>query len=153
MPGAAIDLAAYLDPIRVAFFADGQTQRDAVIELAELAGDGWTAAQRTFFIKALFDREAVTTTAIGGGIAVPHARLAHLDQCSITLGIAPHGIPWNARDEQPVSLIVLIAAREQERTEHLRLLAAVATLLRDPQRRATLLTATTAADAVAALTR
>ena len=108
---------------------------------------------RSSFIKALFDREAVTTTAIGNGIAGPHARLAHLDRCTISLGIAATGIAWNARDEQPVSLIVLIAAREQERTEHLRLLAAVATQLRDPRRREAVLAAGTAPEVIAALTR
>lgn len=150
MPAAAIALAAYLDPARVTFFAPGVSQRNALIQLAEQAGEGWVAAQRAAFITALFDREAVTTTAIGGGIAVPHARLGHLDRCTITIGLAPGGIPWNARDLQPVSVIVLIAARESQPTEHLHLLAAIAALARTPDRCAAIVAAPTPTAAIAA---
>jgi len=143
MPEAATILAAYLAPSRVVFIPEGRTQRDALIELAEVAGEGWPPAQRSSFISALFDREAVTTTAIGHGIAVPHARLAHLSHCAVTIGIAASGIDWNARDIQPATIIVLIAAREDAPNEHLRLLAAIAALLRDPTRRAAVIAATT----------
>ena len=151
MSAAAVSLAAYLDPRRITFLREGYNQRDALIVLAEIAGEKWLPTQRSAFLTALFDREAVTTTAIGNGIAVPHARLAHLDQCTITLGIAPFGVPWQARDEQPAVIIVLIAAREDAPTEHLRLLAAVASLLREPARRAAIMTATTPAAVMAAL--
>ena len=151
MPVVATLLAAYVNPKRVAFIPDGHSQRDTLIELAELAGELWIPTQRSTFIKALFDREAVTTTAIGYGIAVPHARLTHLDQCTITLGIAPGGVPWNARDEKPAEVIVLIAAREDAPNEHLRLLAAVASLLREPTRRAAILAATTPEAVIAAM--
>lgn len=150
MPAAATSLAAYLSIERVAFIPDGHSQRDALIELAELAGEGWVPAQRSTFIKALFDREAVTTTAIGNGIAVPHARLTHLERGTITLGIAPRGVAWNARDEKPAEVIVLIAAREDAPNEHLRLLAAVASLLREAPRRAAILAATTPEGVIAA---
>lgn len=151
MPAAATSLADFLSVERVAFIPDGHSLRDTLIELAELAGESWGPTQRSTFIKALFDREAVTTTAIGGGIAVPHARLSHLDRCTITLGIAPGGVPWNARDEQPAEVIVLIAAREDAPNEHLRLLAAVATLLREAPRRAAIRAATTPEAVIAAM--
>ena len=151
MPAPAIALAAYLSPRRVAFIPDGHNQRDTLIELAELAGEGWLPTQRSAFIKALFDREAVTTTAIGNGIAVPHARLSHLDHGTITLGIAPGGVAWNARDEKPADIIVLIAAREDAPNEHLRLLAAIAALVREAPRRAAILAATTPEAVIAAM--
>jgi mannitol/fructose-specific phosphotransferase system IIA component (Ntr-type) len=148
---AAVSLAAYLDPKRIGFIDAGSNQRDALIVLAEIAGENWLPPQRSAFLTALFDREAVTTTAIGSGIAVPHARLPQLDRCTITLGIAPGGVPWQARDGQAVEIIVLIAAREEAPTEHLRLLATVATLLRDPARRAAILAASSPARVIAAL--
>lgn len=151
MSVVATSLAAYISPKRVAFIPDGHSQRDTLIELAELAGELWIPTQRSTFIKALFDREAVTTTAIGYGIAVPHARLTHLDLCTITVGIAPGGVAWNARDEKPAEVIVLIAAREDAPNEHLRLLAAVASLLREPTRRAAILAATTPEAVIAAM--
>lgn len=145
-------LTACVDVERVAFLAGSPTQRDVLLQLAELTGNDWLPSQRAQFLKALFDREEVTTTAIGGGIAVPHARLTHLDHCRITLGLAPAGIAWRARDQQPVRLIVLIAAREQERTEHLRLLAEVASRMADLERRERVITAGSADEALRELT-
>ncbi len=150
--GASDGLAGFVDVERVAFLAGSPAQRDVLLQLAELTGSDWLPSQRAQFLKALFDREAVTTTAIGGGIAVPHARLTHLDRCRVTLGLAPAGIHWLARDGQPVRLIVLIAAREQERTEHLRLLAEVASRLGDLERRERVISAGSAEEALRELT-
>ena len=144
-------LASFLDPQRVVFVSGSPSQRDVLLQLAELTGSDWTIAQRAYFLKALFDREAVTTTAIGGGIAVPHARLTHLDRCRVTIGLAPGGVEWLARDSQPVRLIVLIAARENDRAEHLRLLAAVASRLNDLARRERVIQATSAEEALTEL--
>ena len=141
-------LAACIDVERVAFLVGSPLQRDVLLQLAELTGSDWLPSQRAFFLTALCDREAVTTTAIGGGIAVPHARLTHLDHCRVTLGLAPAGIAWHARDGQPVRLIVLIAAREQARTEHLRLLAEVASRLGDLERRERVIHAMSAKEAL-----
>lgn len=141
-------LAASLHVERVAFLVGSPSQRDVLFHLAELTGNDWLPSQRAFFLSALCDREAVTTTAIGGGIAVPHARLSHLDRCRVTVGLAPAGVVWHARDNQAVRLIVMIAAREQARTEHLRLLAEIASRLGDLERRERIIHAMSAEEAL-----
>ena len=141
MAGAAIDLAAFLAPERVAILRGNPSRRETLELLAGLIAAGWDEAQRTGFLAALFDRELLTTTAIGGGLAVPHARVDHLGACRVALAIVPAGISWEARDGQPVRIVVCIAAREQQRTEHLQLLAAVASRLGDAARRERMLAA------------
>jgi mannitol/fructose-specific phosphotransferase system IIA component (Ntr-type) len=128
-----VELAPFLDPARVVFLSrDITTRRDALVALAEITANGFSAKDRSGFLSALFDREDVATTAIGGGIALPHARLPHLPACLVTIGISQSGIAYDARDGQPVHLILLLAARIQERVEHLRLMATLAERLRRP---------------------
>lgn len=128
-----VELAPFLDPARVIVLPNHiTTRRDALVALAEVTANGFSAKDRSGFLSALFDREDVATTAIGGGIALPHARLPHLPACLVTVGLSAPGIAYDARDGQPVHLILLLAARMQERVEHLRLMATLAERLRRP---------------------
>jgi mannitol/fructose-specific phosphotransferase system IIA component (Ntr-type) len=148
-----IDLTPYLDPARVLFLpATVTTRRDAIVALAELTANGFSARDRSGFLTALFDREDVATTAIGGGIALPHARLPHLPACLATLGISHGGLDFAARDGQPVHLVLMLAARMQDRTEHLHLMATLAERLRRPGLVARVLEATDARQAIATFT-
>jgi mannitol/fructose-specific phosphotransferase system IIA component len=151
MNPAAFDLAAHLAPHRVAILVAPTTRREVLTLLAARLADDWADHERTSFLSALFDRELVTTTAIGGGIAVPHARVTHLDCCRVALALIPHGVAWEARDGQPVRIAIGIAAREQARTEHLQLLAAVAGKLGNAQRRERILAADDPMQVIAAL--
>ena len=151
MRAAAHDLAALLDPDRVAILR-ASAPRNAVLDLlTERLARGWTNAQHHQFLLALYDRERLTPTAIGKGLAVPHARVDHLASCCLALAVIPEGVDWEARDGQPVRIAVGIAAREQQRTEHLHLLALVAKTLGDPGRRAAVVAARDAAAVLAAL--
>ena len=128
-----VELVPFLDPARVLVLPNHVTaRRDALVALAEITANGFSAKDRSGFLSALFDREDVATTAIGGGIALPHARLPHLPACLVTIGISHVGVNYDARDGQPVHLILLLAARMQERVEHLRLMATLAERLRRP---------------------
>ena len=128
-----VELAPFLDPARVLVLPTHiVNRRDALVALAEITANGFSAKDRSGFLSALFDREDVATTAIGGGIALPHARLPHLPACLVTIGISHGGIAYDARDGQPVHLVLLLAARIQERVEHLRLMATLAERLRRP---------------------
>jgi PTS system fructose-specific IIC component len=91
-----------------------------------------SAHDRVAFIRAALEREDVTTTAIGNGIAIPHARTPALQRCRIAVGIMPDGVEWGAADRKPIHLAILIAAREADHAEHLRVMAGLAVRLRRP---------------------
>ncbi len=151
MAAAAVDLAALLAPERVALLTHAPTRDEILALLAERIAAPWTPAERVAFHTALTQRELLTTTAIGSGVAVPHARVSHLDRCVMAAVVVPAGVAWGARDREPVRIVLGLAVREQERTEHLLLLAAIATRLGDPLRRARLLAATDAPAVIAGL--
>lgn len=126
------DLTALARPERVIVLPGNPSKALAISALADLAVGDLGPHDRVAFIRAVLEREDVTSTAIGAGIAIPHARTAALSSCRIAIGILPSGTPWGAADGQPVHLALLIAARESDHAEHLRVMAGLAVRLRRP---------------------
>ena len=82
--------------------------------------------------EALAARERTLTTALGGGIAIPHARVAGLDRPLLAFARLKHPIPMGAADGSPVDLIIAIVSPVDEPGEHVKLLASLARRLQDP---------------------
>jgi nitrogen PTS system EIIA component len=107
--------------------------RDGVLE--ELLG-GLVAAKRLTRKEgekahALFrKREALGTTGIGGGVAIPHVRMPGLARVVAALGLSREGIDYRALDGAPVRAVFLIARPEAEEEDHLRFLRWASTLAR-----------------------
>ncbi|HEX6885465.1 MAG TPA: PTS sugar transporter subunit IIA [Planctomycetota bacterium] len=66
------------------------------------------AAQR-----ALLERETVASTGIGQGVAIPHVKLAGLEEAVFSLSLVPQGIEWAALDGQPVALLFTVLRPER----------------------------------------
>lgn len=151
MAETLVDLGPFLHPERVVFLNGSPTKRDALLYIAEVTAAQFPPKDRAAFIKAIFDREDVTSTGIGNGIAIPHARLPSLPGCLISVAICLSGIDFASRDGKPVTLVVMIAARDRDRSEHLRVLASVASRLQDSVLRSRLLEAKSAQAIIDAL--
>ena len=124
-------------------------KRQALKVVAELAA-------RSFGVKvgdaleALLDREAVGSTGVGYGVAVPHARVAGLTRLRGVFVRLEHAVEFGAVDDRPVDLIFALFAPPDAGAEHLRALARVARMLRQRELRQQLRQARTP-DAVHAL--
>ncbi len=81
--------------------------------------------------KVLEERERLSSTAIGQEIAIPHSRLAGLEQIVIAAGIKKEGLEFEAMDHKPVKLILVVLAPENEQALYLRTLACLARILKD----------------------
>jgi len=101
-------------------------------------------------LDALMAREAVGSTGVGAGVAVPHARLKTLDRMRGVFVRLETPVDFDAVDNQPVDLIFALLAPEAAGSEHLQALARVARLLRRAELREQLRQAHSA-DAVYAL--
>ena len=77
-------------------------------------------------------REKLGSTAVGNGIAIPHGKLPKLDKLFGLFARLDRPIDFEALDGQPVDLIFLLLAPEGAGADHLKALARVARLLRDP---------------------
>ena len=142
-----VDLSAYLDPSRIVFFNDAVTKHAALQALATELSQAPAVSDANAFMAAIFERERVSSTGIGNGIAVPHAKLPSIEGFAIAVGIAQDGIHFDSRDGEPVRILVMIAASDQQREAYLKVLATVASTLKRDEVCAALLTAQ-ASDAV-----
>lgn len=130
--------------------ADKAAAVELLVSLQSVQGNLSNPAQ---FRQALMEREAQSSTAIGSGIAVPHARSAAVLRPGLSAITAPGGVDWGAPDGSPSRLIFLIAAPEGEDGLHLELLSRLMRLLMREEFRAQLMAAATPAAFRAAIDR
>ena len=101
--------------------------------LAELAGRAaalYKLDERRLFDR-LLERERLGSTGIGGGIAIPHGRMAGIDKPVGLFARLGHPVDFDSIDERPVDTVFLLLAPEGAGADHLKALARVSRLLRD----------------------
>jgi PTS system nitrogen regulatory IIA component len=108
------------------------SKKEALQELARTASEILGLERREVF-DVLLERERLGTTGIGGGIAIPHGKLASLDRLYGVFARADRAIDFDSIDDRPVDLIFLLLAPESAGADHLKALARVSRLLRDPR--------------------
>lgn len=82
---------------------------------------------------AVQERESLGPTGMGGGVAIPHARLQTLDRVVGLFATLAKPIDFDAVDQQPVDLVFMLLAPKEAGAEHLRALARVSRTLRNPE--------------------
>ncbi|MCA9413888.1 MAG: PTS sugar transporter subunit IIA [Candidatus Omnitrophica bacterium] len=98
-------------------------------------------------IESIEEREKSISTAMGSGVAIPHAKLpASGPDIMGVMGICPAGIDFDAPDHRPVHYIIMIATPKAHQDRHLQVMAAVARMISNADIRAKLLTAQTPAE-------
>lgn len=94
--------------------------------------------------KAILDREKLGSTAIGNGVAIPHAKHSSVREKAIVFGRAEKGCDFDSIDGKPVNLFFLIVSPDTEPGPHLKMLARISKLLQEDEFRESLLTLSTA---------
>lgn len=92
-------------------------------------------------VDTLIEREKLGSTGIGNGVAIPHGRMAGLDEILIVFGRSKKGIDFDAHDGQPVHLFFLLAAPEDSAGDHLKALARISRIIKSQECRENLLNA------------
>ena len=108
------------------------SKKQALQELAARAAAMCGRSEREV-LDVLMQRERLGSTGIGGGIAIPHGKLAKLDRLFGAFARLERQVDFEALDGQPVDLMFLLLAPEGAGADHLKALARVARLLRDPE--------------------
>ncbi len=152
VPGALVDLQKYITTERIVFLPNGMNKDDALKVLVHKTAEYDTVTDPIAFESAIFEREEVSSTGIGNGIAVPHTKLPSINGFTLTIGISEEGIPFAANDGQDVHVFVMIAATNQERQHYLKILASVAATLKYEGVFTSLIQSNSAEDVVALLT-
>jgi len=106
-------------------------KKQALQELAARAAELTGLDERVVF-ETLMQREKLGSTGVGNGIAIPHGKLAKLPRMFGLFARLDRAIDFEALDGQPVDLVFLLLAPEGAGADHLKALARVARVLRDP---------------------
>src|SRR5262245_50526441 len=105
-----------------------QALQEIAAKAAELTGQNDRA-----ILEILMQREKLGSTGVGGGVAIPHGKLAKLGKVFGLFARLERPVEFEALDGQPVDLILLLLAPEGAGADHLKALARAARLLRDPE--------------------
>ncbi len=146
-----MDLSPFVHSSRVLFFDQAISKPEALEQLAQCTAQAPEITDTTAFRNAIFEREQVSSTGIGKGVAVPHAKIESNNGFTICIGIARHGIEYDAIDDLPVHVLIMIAATDKERKTYLQVLATVANQLKQQSVYEQLCTASSADAVFAAL--
>jgi len=106
-------------------------KKQALQELAAKAAELSGLSERTIF-EILMQREKLGSTGVGNGIAIPHGKLPKLNKLFGAVARLERPLAYEALDGQAVDLVFLLLAPEGAGADHLKALARVARLLRDP---------------------
>lgn len=136
-------LSQLLTPQRIRVPIVGTDKASILRELVEALADGDTG-QVEDLLEAVREREAVLSTGVGYGVALPHGRSAGVDELRVSAGVAPGPIPYDSLDGEPVRLFFLLIGPESEAGAHVKALSRITRLVRQLPLRERLLQAASA---------
>ena len=111
---------------------EASSKKNVLDELSKLAEKDIKINSR-ILLEALTKREKLGSTAVGNGIAIPHANCPHIDKPKVFVALLSNSLDFNANDDQPVDIIFLLLAPDNSGSEHLQALALVSRLLRNKE--------------------
>ena len=121
----------FIEPSQIGIIPAGATKQEALDRIVSLLSHNPDISDLDALRRAVFEREAIQSTGLGHGVAVPHVRIPEVKSLTIALGIAPDGIDYAALDNSPVQVIVLFATPKDAKKSYLSLLAKVMVALRN----------------------
>ncbi len=140
-----------LDPRRVILDLEGPDKKSILTTLSAPVSQTHPQLDHDQLVSVLVEREETSTTAIADGIAIPHGKMQTGDAVICAFGRSTAGVEFDSVDGNPTQLFFLLVSPEQHPSLHLRWLAHLAVLLKNPQFRQNLLNAESAKDVLAIL--
>jgi PTS system nitrogen regulatory IIA component len=129
--GVAMKLINVLRNECVQTRAGCSSKQDVLTAVAALAKKSpiLDAVAESDILDALTEREELSTTGFGNGIAIPHCRLENVENFVVGILTVPDGVDFAAMDDQPVKLFVFIVAPAGNSNEHIKILSGISQVL------------------------
>jgi PTS system nitrogen regulatory IIA component len=139
-----VQMQTILSPQRI-LFLNQPAKRDVLLALAKNLGSAPQIKNSSEFTLEILKREELMSTAIGRGIAIPHIRLMSITDIVVSVGISRVNInDFNPLDDEPVRLVLMIAAAYNQHAHYLQTLSFFSARLRNRELYESLLNAQTA---------
>ena len=107
------------------------SKEEAINVLVKLMSDSGKLKDKNEYRKAVLERESLSTTGIGDGIAIPHAKSSAVKDAGLSAMVVTEGVDYDSLDGEPAKIFFMIAAPEGENNLHLDVLARLSTMLID----------------------
>jgi PTS system nitrogen regulatory IIA component len=146
-----MDLSDLLKAEAVLPTLHAQSKKQVLQELCSAAAKQTGLSEREVY-ETIAQRERLGSTGVGQGVAIPHGKLGALDSLVGVFARLDQPVDFNSLDDQPVDLVFALLAPESAGADHLKALARVARVLRDPVIAQKLRVATDAGELHAVLT-
>ena len=112
---------------------------DLLAEMANALAGAEPALEAGALLDVLKEREALQSTGIGEGVAIPHGKVEGLDRLVAAFARSTGGVDFDSIDGQPTQLLFLLVVPEQSGGQHLKALARISRFFRDASFREKLL--------------
>jgi len=122
----------FLCPTSIIASLDATSKEEALAELVEPIVEANRHLDKPGLIKTLLDRENLGSTGIGGGVAIPHGKFEGLKHLTASFGRSVRGVDFESMDNKPAHLFFLLVAPKNSAGDHLKALARISRLFKDP---------------------
>ncbi|MEI6631130.1 MAG: PTS sugar transporter subunit IIA [bacterium] len=108
-------------------------KEDVIRELVDalIEGGDIEKSHRNKLMESLMAREVLGSTAIGQGVAIPHAKADCVDKLVAAFGLSKKGVDFDSLDGEPAYIFFLLVAPQDSAGPHLKALARISRLLKD----------------------
>ena len=144
----AVRLSQLLDPSRITLALQSTGHSAAIDEVAQLLRMHPAVVNFDGFYQTLLARDRLDTTYLGHGIALPHARTAHVKANVAAVGRSARGISYED-NQPPVRLLFVLGTPRDQPDEYLKLISLLCRLIKEEANRTALLNAPTPAAFIA----
>ncbi|MFA6507870.1 MAG: cation:proton antiporter [Treponemataceae bacterium] len=143
------DLFGILDPACVSLNLRGTNKEEIISELAGILHVAGKISDRVLVTDDVLLRERTMSTGMQHGVALPHAKTDGAIELCVAIGIKKDGVDFEAIDEEPSRLFILIASPKKTSGPHIQFLAAIGAVLKKAEIRERLIKARTKEEVVA----
>jgi PTS system nitrogen regulatory IIA component len=126
-----MNLSDLLTPDAVLPSLHAQSKKQVLLEVCTVAARLTLRSDREIF-DTLLQRERLGSTGVGHGVAIPHGKLRGLERLVGVFARLARPVDFDSLDDQPVDLVFVLLAPESAGADHLKALARIARILRDP---------------------
>jgi len=144
-------LSELLNPMAVASSLRATTKRETMVELVDLLESAHGLASQGEILERVLRREAMMSTGIGNGVAIPHGKARAADRMIAACAISPQGVDFEAVDGERAHIFILLVSPENVGAAHVKVLANISRLLKEETVRTKLRDAGSAQAVLAAL--
>lgn len=145
-------ISEFLSPEAVIGELASNSKQGALVELCAPLAKTQPGLKPERLVDVLVQREKLGSTGIGEGVAIPHGKMSELSRLIASFGVSHPGINFDAIDGKPTHLFFALLAPENSAGIHLKALARISRLFKNPQFREAILAAGSASEIYSLIT-